>query len=57
MNGHLNGSRMADDSSRGRVVARPSSIQTRTLGLRASGSQHRHRSTEEEDGRQWTLLD
>ena len=38
MNGHLDGARMADDSSRGRVVARPSSIQTRTLGLRAAAA-------------------
>lgn len=33
MNGHLDGARMADDSSsRGRVVARPSSIQDEDVG-------------------------
>ena len=41
MNGHLNGARMADDSSRGRVVARPSSIQDEDVGPKSGGSQHR----------------
>ena len=41
MNGHLDGARMADDSSRGRVVARPSSIQDEDVGPKSGGSQHR----------------
>lgn len=57
MNGHLNGARMADDSSRGRVVARPSSIQDEDVGPKGSGSHAQaHRSTEE-DGRQCWGLD